>query len=116
MEAKQKITHITMLSQILLNRLSDKIAENNFSHGLKYAAKNFVKQMEEVERVRYDKFFAHDPKSSDELYHGISKFYEKASNVEIQNMDVAGLLLDLLQSHPKELESAVNKILTSKKE
>lgn len=104
-----------MISQILLNRLSDTVAENNFSKGLKYAAKKFIDQLLIVERVRFDKFFAHDSKASDELYQGIANFYEKASNVEIQNMDVASLLLDLLEKHPKELETAVNQILTSKK-
>ena len=59
-KSKQKITHITMLCQILLNRLHDYVAENNFSKGLKYTAKNFLRQLSIVERKRYDKFYEHD--------------------------------------------------------
>jgi exonuclease I len=109
---KQKITHITMLSQILMNRLSDKIAENNFSKGLKYSAKTFVKQLEEVERKRFDKFDLHDQESTNQLYIGIDNFYSKVSEVEIQNMDSAFYLLELLNKYPAELEQSINELIT----
>lgn len=105
---KQKITHITILSQVLLNRLHDHTAENNFSKGLKYSAKKFVEQLTEVERKRFDKFFDHDKTASTVIYDGMDKFYEKVSNIEIEHLDAAILLLDLLVTNPKEIEEAIN--------
>lgn len=100
-----------MLSQILLNRLSDNIAENNFSNGLKYSAKTFVKQLEEVERNRFDKFFEHNSEYSKQIYGAMDEFYEKVSKIEIQSIPVFNFIIDLLETNPKELEKSINELL-----
>lgn len=112
--AKQKITHITILSQILLNRLHDHVANNNFSKGLKYSAAKFINQLSVVERERYDKFFEHDESASQIIYSGMDRFYEKVSQIEIEKMDSAGQLLDMLIHYPEDLERVLNQLLIEK--
>lgn len=111
---KQKITHITFLSQILLNRLSDKIAENNFRAGLKYSAVKFVNQLEKVEGSRFDKLFNHNEKASDQIYKIIDDFYLECSKVDIEKMPAANLVLSLLNENPEFLEKLMNQILELK--
>ena len=114
--SKQKITHITFLSQILLNRLSDKIADNNFRAGLKYSAQKFVTQLEMVESKRFDKLFNHNEKASDQIYKLIDDFYLECSKVDIEKMPAATLVLTLLNEKPEFLENLMNQLLESKED
>ena len=57
MTPQDKITHIVINSELLLNRLQDSVAEKMFKQALKNKAKNFIEELKTVERDWYDKFF-----------------------------------------------------------
>jgi hypothetical protein len=45
MTPQDKITHIVINSELLLNRLQDSVAEKMFKQALKNKAKNFIEEL-----------------------------------------------------------------------
>ena len=105
---KQKITHITLLCQVLWFRLQGPVAENNFKQKLKNVAKSFLNELENVERERFGVFIDKQEEITDLIVGVMENFYKKVASVEIEHMENIMYLIDLYNESPAKLESMLN--------
>ena len=111
MSNTDRITHIAILSQILLNYLNDTNANNYFGKLLKMTCKRFLSELIKVERNVYDKFFDKSEDSTLVVYDTADAFYKTVSNIPIYDMENLSRIWEAYQKDKKSIEGIVKKIL-----
>lgn len=110
MTTQDKITHIVINSELLLNRLQDSVAEKMFKQALKNKAKKFIEELKTVERDWYDKFFDQKEDSTCDVYDVYSDFINEIATVPIYDMENIIHIIKAYRKDPKSIEGIVNKI------
>ena len=111
MTSHEKITHVSILSQVLQNYLGDDLANGFFKQSLKQSAKNFLNQLREVERKQYDSFFKKEEESTLVIYDIVDSFCKTISTIPIYEMQNIQSVLEAYQKDSKSIEGIVKKIL-----
>lgn len=110
-ELQNTVTHVTINSQVLLNRLSDLNAERLFSKSLKLRAKQFLSELIKVESKWFDKFDDKEENSTDYVYNVYDEFIEDVSSVPIYEMKNISIIIEAYRKDPKSIEGICRKIL-----
>jgi len=110
MTKTDKVTHIAINSEILINRLNDPIADGYFKQKLKQTAKLFLQELLKVEKEYYDKFFDKSEDSTIVVYETYDNFMKTIANVPIYHMQNITSIIEAYQKDPKSIEGIVNKI------
>lgn len=114
MTTVDKVTHTTILCQILQNYLGDDLADGVFRHKLKYAAKNFIEELKIVEKKQFDKFYDKEEESTKYIYDTMDAFLKNVSLVPIWDMPNISTILEAYYTDSKSMEGIAKKILKSK--
>ena len=107
----EKITHIAINAQVLLNRLHDQTAGNVFKQVLKHKAKNFIDELIKVEKTLYNGFFEAKEESAVQVYEVYDNFISDVASVAIYDMENISKIIQAYKKDPKSIEGIVNKIL-----
>lgn len=110
MNNQDKITHIVINCEVLLNRLQDAVAEKMFKQALKNKAKNFIEELKTVEHNWYDKFFEQKEDSTCDVYDVYSEFMNEIASLPIHDMENVTHIIKAYKKDAKSIEGIVNKI------
>lgn len=105
-----KVTHVAINCQVLLNRLSDQVAEDYYKTGLKQTARKFLNELLKVEKEMFDKFFDKSEDSTAVVYDTYDIFMKTIANVPIYEMQNITSIIEAYQKDRKSIEGIVNKI------
>jgi hypothetical protein len=110
MRPEDKITHITINCQVLLNRLSDELANKVFKQTLKQKAKTFLDELIKVEKI-YNDFFDAKEESTVAVYDVYDNFMKEMAQVPIYDMESIAYVLQAYRKDPKSIQGITKKIL-----
>ena len=105
-----RITHTTILCQVLQNYLSDDLANGFFKHSLKSSANNFITQLQNVERKQFDSFHNELEESTNHIYNIMDDFFKTISEVPIYDMENIQSIINAYKKSPQSIEGIVRKI------
>ena len=105
-----KVTHIAINCQVLINRLNDKVADSYFKQKLKQTAKSFLQELFKVEKEYYDVFFDKSEDSTIVIYDTYNDFMQTVASVPIYHMENITAIIQAYQKDPKSIEGIVKKI------
>jgi hypothetical protein len=111
MRLEDKITHITISSQVLSFHLTNLKAEGYFKQSLAKTATNFINQLKVVEWKYFDNFFKKGEDSTVVVYETYDNFLKTVSSVPIWEMDNITRILEAYKKSPESIEGIVKKIL-----
>jgi hypothetical protein len=111
MKLEDKITHITISTQVLSFHLANLKSEGYFKQSLAKTASNFINQLKIVEWSWYDKFFKSGEDSTIVVYETYDNFLKTVANVPIWEMDNITRILQAYQKSPESIEGIVKNIL-----
>ena len=113
MKRSDRIAHVIVASQLLLNYLSDSLAENVFGKQVKMKAKNLQQDLIRVEKKHFDHIAGHEA-AEDPLYNMyalMNNYAHTLCNLHISDLENVEAMIEAYRKDPKSMNGIVNKIL-----
>ena len=113
MKRSDRIAHVIITSQLLLNYLSDSLAENVFGMQVKMKAKNLQQELIRVEKKHFDHIAGHEA-AEDPLYNMyalMNNYAHTLCNLHISDLENVQAMIEAYRKDPKSMSGIVNKIL-----
>ncbi|MBC7845586.1 MAG: hypothetical protein H7Y10_03745 [Flavobacterium sp.] len=115
MQPIEKLTHIKVISQILLNYLSDFKAENKtksfFTGAFKNFVNNFIGKLAEVEAKHFDRAITKEEVATNVIYNISDEYYKMAASVHIKDMQNYITMHNAYQKDKSSIEGICRKVL-----
>jgi hypothetical protein len=106
-----KITFITIASEVLLNRLFDAKSDGLFKQKLRQKASTFIDELKTIELGIYDNLDKAKSEQLSQVYDIYDGFINKISGVEIYDMENIMYIIEAYNKDPKSINGIVNKVL-----
>ena len=109
-----KVTHIAINCEVLINRINDEKFDGYFNpkikQSLRQKCKEFLQELYKVEREYYDVFFNKSEDSTVVVYDIYDTFMKTVASVPIYHMANITSIIEAYQKDPKSIEGIVKKI------
>jgi len=115
MNPNEKLTHIKVIAQILLNYLSDFKSESKsksfFTGAFKNLVNNFISKLVEVETKHFDRAIEKEEVATNVIYNVADEYYKMVASVHIKDMQNHITMHNAYEKNKPSMEGICRKIL-----
>lgn len=115
MQPIERLTHIKLLAQILLNYLSDFKAENKaksfFTGAFKSFVNTFISKLVEVEAKYFDNAIAKEETATNVIYNVADEYFKMVASVHVKDMQNHITMHNAYEKNKPSIEGICRKIL-----
>lgn len=115
MQPIERLTHIKVLAQILLNYLTDFKAESKtksfFTGAFKNFVHNFISKLVEIETKYFDRAISKEEQATNVIYNIQDEFYKMAASVHVKDMRNYITMHHAYEKNKPSMEGICRKIL-----